>query len=78
MAKIGIGTNAPSTKLDIDGQIRIRGGVPDVGKVLTSDANGTATWETPITTTAINGLTLNGTVMELGGPLTKTTRISMI
>jgi hypothetical protein len=44
---VGVGTTSPTTKLDVDGQIRIRGGVPGVGKVLTSDATGTATWETP-------------------------------
>jgi len=44
---IGIATTAPTQKLDIDGQIRIRQGNPGVGKVLTSDANGTATWEVP-------------------------------
>ena len=42
---VGIGTPAPSTKLDIDGQIRIRGGGAVAGSVLTSDANGVATWE---------------------------------
>ncbi|MCC5923573.1 MAG: hypothetical protein JJT77_07290, partial [Crocinitomicaceae bacterium] len=44
---VGVGTPDPTAKLDIDGQIRIRGGAPGAGKVLTSDANGTATWETP-------------------------------
>ena len=43
---VGIGTSAPTTKLDIDGQIRVRGGSPGAGKVLTSDANGVATWQT--------------------------------
>ena len=42
---VGIGTIAPSEKLDVDGQIRIRGGSPGAGKVLTSDANGVATWQ---------------------------------
>ncbi len=42
---VGIGTFGPSQKLDIDGQIRIRGGSPAAGKVLTSGADGTATWE---------------------------------
>ena len=45
---LGINTDTPTQKLDIDGQIRIRGGNPGIGKVLTSDANGTATWEDPI------------------------------
>ncbi len=42
---LGLGITNPSTKLDIDGQIAIRGGVPGEGKVLTSDASGLATWE---------------------------------
>lgn len=44
---VGIGTTTPSAALDINGQIKIRGGVPAAGKVLTSDANGLATWTTP-------------------------------
>ena len=44
---MGIGTNSPTQKLDIDGQIRIRGGGPGAGKVLTSDATGVASWITP-------------------------------
>jgi len=42
-----IGNIDPTTRLDVDGQVRIRGGAPGAGKVLTSDANGLATWETP-------------------------------
>ena len=42
---VGIGTTAPSQALDIDGQIRIRGGNPRAGRVLTSSLNGTAAWE---------------------------------
>jgi len=44
---IGIGTTTPTTKLDVDGQVRIRGGSPGIGKVLTSDAGGLAIWQTP-------------------------------
>ena len=45
---VGIGTSAPTQKLDIDGQICIRGGAPGPGKVLTSSGtDGTATWEDP-------------------------------
>ena len=44
---IGIGTDNPTTKLDINGQIKITGGSPGPGKVLTSDASGLATWQTP-------------------------------
>ncbi|MFW6377060.1 MAG: tail fiber domain-containing protein [bacterium] len=43
---VGIGISSPSEKLDIDGQIRIRGGSPGTDKVLVSDANGVGTWET--------------------------------
>ena len=34
-------------KLDVDGQVRIAGGSPGAGKVLTSDENGVGSWETP-------------------------------
>lgn len=43
--RIGLGTSNPTQKLDINGQVRIRGGEPDAGKVLTSDADGNATWQ---------------------------------
>ncbi len=42
---LGIGINSPSAKLDVNGQLRIRGGEPGAGKVLTSDANGLANWQ---------------------------------
>lgn len=45
--KVGIGTTTPTTKLEVNGQIKITGGTPGAGKVLTSDANGLATWQTP-------------------------------
>jgi len=41
---VGIGTTAPTRKLDINGQIRIRTGAA-AGRVLVSDADGTASWE---------------------------------
>ena len=44
---VGIGTLSPTTRLDIEGQIRIRGGSPAAGRVLTADATGLATWATP-------------------------------
>lgn len=42
---LGLGANDPSQKLDVNGQLRIRGGAPGAGKVLTSDNVGNATWE---------------------------------
>ncbi len=44
---IGIGTTNPGAKLEVAGQVKITGGTPGTGKVLTSDATGLATWETP-------------------------------
>ena len=46
---MGIGTNAPGAKLEVAGQVKITGGIPGAGKVLTSDANGLASWQTPAT-----------------------------
>ncbi|MGB4774203.1 MAG: T9SS type A sorting domain-containing protein [Daejeonella sp.] len=41
----GIGINNPAAKLEVAGQIKITGGSPGLGKVLTSGADGLATWE---------------------------------
>ncbi|GEM_PF-2408499 len=41
---VGIGTTTPAARLDVNGQIKISGGSPGTGKVLTSDATGLATW----------------------------------
>ena len=42
---IGIGTETPGAKLEVTGQIKITGAEPGDGKVLTSDANGLASWK---------------------------------
>ncbi|MEE4177055.1 MAG: hypothetical protein V2I46_06045 [Bacteroides sp.] len=42
----GIGIDNPENKLEVGGQVKITGGSPGKGKVLTSDANGLASWET--------------------------------
>ncbi len=44
---VGIGTTTtdPGAKLEVAGQIKITGGIPEDGRVLTSDATGLATWE---------------------------------
>lgn len=44
---VGIGVNSPSAKLEVAGQVKITGGVPGAGKVLTSDATGLASWQSP-------------------------------
>lgn len=41
---VGIGTTSPGAKLEVNGQIKITGGTPGAGKVLTSDAAGLAAW----------------------------------
>jgi hypothetical protein len=43
---VGIGTTSPGAKLEVAGQVKITGGTPGAGKVLTSDVAGLATWET--------------------------------
>ncbi|MCD6532353.1 hypothetical protein J7K99_07915 [bacterium] len=59
---IGIGTTSPTITLDVNGQIRIRGGSPGASKVLVSDANGVGTWQT---LSSINGVTGSGTANRL-------------
>lgn len=64
---VGIGTSNPAAKLDITGQIKITDGSEGVGKVLTSDASGLASWVLPVTTmpfTPGNGLSLSGTTLN--------------
>ncbi|UTW61827.1 hypothetical protein KFE98_17710 [bacterium SCSIO 12741] len=47
--KFGVGTTSPTTELDVNGTVRIRGGSPTAGAVLVaSDANGNATWSNPL------------------------------
>jgi hypothetical protein len=64
---VGIGTTTPDADLHVDGSIKIVDGSQGVNKVLTSDANGAATWQTlpaggDITAvTAGTGLTGGGT-----------------
>jgi hypothetical protein len=45
MGNVGIGTNTPSTKLDVLGDFKLVDGSQGFGKVLTSDANGKANWQ---------------------------------
>ena len=55
-ADVGLGTTAPGAKLEVNGQVKITGGIPGAGKVLTSDADGLATWETAAGASALNDL----------------------
>ena len=42
---LGVGVSDPEAKLEVNGQVMITGGSPQNGSVLTTDANGLATWE---------------------------------
>ena len=44
---VGIGTTTPSEKLEVSGSIKMVDGTQGSGKVLTSDASGKASWQTP-------------------------------
>ncbi len=43
--KIGVGTSQPTEKLEVNGNVKIVDGSQAEGKVLTSDANGKASWQ---------------------------------
>ena len=45
---VGIGTTSPEAKLEVAGQVKITGGTPSAGKVLTSDAAGLASWQAAV------------------------------
>jgi hypothetical protein len=47
MGNVGIGTTSPGANLEVAGQVKITGGAPGLGKVLTSDAVGLASWQPP-------------------------------
>jgi len=49
---VGIGTASPAQKLDVAGSVKITDGSEGLGKVLTSDASGNATWAFSTITTA--------------------------
>lgn len=57
---IGINSDAPTANLDVNGIVRIRGGSPGSGKVLTSDANGTASWQDQSSSIVAFSAVING------------------
>jgi hypothetical protein len=61
---VGIGVTDPDAKLEINGQIKITGGSPSANKVLTSDADGLASWATN-SPSAAAGWTDDGTAVRL-------------
>jgi len=51
---VGIGTTTPTAKLHVNGTFRLVDGTEGAGKVLTSDASGNASWQTPSLSLNIN------------------------
>ncbi len=71
-----IGGDFSASQVDINGTIKITGGNPGNGKVLTSDANGLASWQTPSGVTSMNDLSdadtsttppINGQILSWDG-----------
>ncbi len=71
--KVGVGTTGPGATLEVAGQLKITGGAPGVGKILTSDAAGLATWESlegsPSTSANTNTLAADSDHSELDSKL---------
>ena len=77
---VGIGSTAPGAKLDVNGTIKITGGIPGAGKVLTSDAAGLASWTTPLSGTVTSvGITAPaaGITVASGSPVTSSGSITL-
>ena len=63
---VGIGTSDPSAKFHLNGSLRIEDGNQAAGKVLTSDANGNATWQTVASSGSGSGWALTGNTITAG------------
>lgn len=58
---LGIGTTSPTKTLDVNGDIRIRGGSPASGKILTAtDSSGNTTWTAPASQLTTYTLSIGG------------------
>jgi hypothetical protein len=78
---MGIGTITPTAKLEVAGQVKITGGVPGAGKVLTSDAAGLASWQNPTgggSYTAGTGINITGSTISNTGDLSNTNEIQTL
>lgn len=59
---VGVGTSSPAARLDVSGTLRFAGSTTPVsGGVLTSDADGFATWRLPATASGTSQWTTSGT-----------------
>jgi hypothetical protein len=71
---LNVGSGTTSGTVNINGQVKITGGTPGVGKVLTSDANGLATWATAAGGSGVSTLTYTtATSYANGGTISGTT-----
>lgn len=77
---VGIGTNAPSANLHVNGTTRLVDGTQAAGKVLTSDASGNASWRSSPAAVVYTGLnntavTVGTTATPLGTPTMTFTKV---
>jgi hypothetical protein len=77
---VGIGTTTPDAKLYVSGSVKIVDGTQGAGKVLTSDANGLATWSSAAggTVTSVAALTLGTTGTDLSSTVANSTTTPVI
>jgi hypothetical protein len=74
-------TITPTGTTELTGQIKIAGGVPGAGKVLTSDATGLASWQNPTgggSYTAGTGINIVGSTISNTGDLSNTNEIQTL
>jgi hypothetical protein len=61
--KVSLGSASLSTSLEIQGNLKVVNGTQGTGKVLTSDANGLASWQNPSITTHAIGESYGGGIV---------------
>lgn len=64
---VGINTVSPTSNLEVDGTVRIVDGNQAAGNVLTSDANGSASWKAAASNSAFRGTASANTTVLTGG-----------
>ncbi|MFH1320653.1 MAG: hypothetical protein ABII90_08375 [Bacteroidota bacterium] len=62
--KVGIGIKHPSAKLHVQGTFKLNDGTQDDGYVLTSDADGNASWQDPVNISDDNWTRPGGNIMH--------------
>jgi hypothetical protein len=68
---MGLGTSTPKAKLDVIGKIKITDGTQGEGKLLTSDANGLASWEPAPGSIIITGQNYSPATVYVNPPTTQ-------